>query len=139
MLLAQAQEAGVALDEEQLAFLADTRERVDSGIDASPIASAMFMANLTSYGSDVLFEVPNYDTYHDNTLFEHSVQEMHYSEQPFIDDDSNIEITSDNNVILYDQYLKESENEVVQSTTSPEQQDSMIMSVIEKMSNQVAK
>ncbi|GKG06791.1 hypothetical protein Tco_0329760, partial [Tanacetum coccineum] len=34
MLLAQVQEAGVALSEEQLAFLADTRERVDSGTDA---------------------------------------------------------------------------------------------------------
>nr|GEY40503.1 hypothetical protein [Tanacetum cinerariifolium] len=72
------------------------------------------MANLSSYGSDVLSEIPNYDTYHNNTMFEQSVQEMGYSEHPVIDDDSNIDITSDNNVISYDQYMKESKNEVVQ-------------------------
>ncbi|GJR93140.1 hypothetical protein Tco_0265314 [Tanacetum coccineum] len=86
----KAQEAGVALNEEQLIFLADTRERVDSGTDARTLttttifqsydinafdsdcdeahaAQATFMANLSAYGSDVLSEVPNYDTYHDNT------------------------------------------------------------------------
>ncbi|GKB10141.1 hypothetical protein Tco_0844064 [Tanacetum coccineum] len=157
LLVAQAQEAGVALNEEQLAFLADTREKVDSGTDvrvltttaifqsydidafAAPAALAAFMANISSYDSNVLFEVPNYDTYHNNTVFEQSLQEMEYSEQHVIDDDSNIKITSDNNVISYDQYLKENENEAFQSTTSPEQQDSMIMFVIEDMSNQVAK
>ncbi|GJX27966.1 hypothetical protein Tco_0236045 [Tanacetum coccineum] len=35
--------------------------------------------------------------------------------------------------------LTENEKEVVQSTTSPEQQDAMIMFVIDEMSNQVAK
>ncbi|GKF19351.1 hypothetical protein Tco_0067989 [Tanacetum coccineum] len=39
MLLAQAQEARVALDEEQLAFLADTWERVDSGPDAQALTT----------------------------------------------------------------------------------------------------
>ncbi|GKB28495.1 hypothetical protein Tco_0867896 [Tanacetum coccineum] len=46
---------------------------------------------------------------------------------------------SDINVISYDQYLKENESEVIQGTTSSEQQDAMIMSVIDEMSNQVAK
>ncbi|GKB92976.1 hypothetical protein Tco_0979113 [Tanacetum coccineum] len=32
--------------------------------------------------------------------------------------ESNIDITSDSNIISYDQYLKETENEVVQDTTS---------------------
>ncbi|GKB77141.1 hypothetical protein Tco_0944036 [Tanacetum coccineum] len=96
MLLAQAQESGVALDEEQLAFLADTRERVDSGTNAhaltttsifqtddldafdsdcdeAPTASVVFMANLTSYDSSVLSEFPNYDTYHNKNVFEQSV------------------------------------------------------------------
>ncbi|GKC16437.1 retrovirus-related pol polyprotein from transposon TNT 1-94 [Tanacetum coccineum] len=157
----QSKEAGVALDKEQLAFLADKWERVDSGTythtltttilrtdgidgfdlecDKAPTSSAVFMANLSAYGLDVLFKVPNYDTYHDNNVFEHSVQEMQYFEQHVIDDDSNIEITNDNIVISYDQYLKENESKFVQSTASPEQHKDMIMSVIEKMSNQVAK
>ncbi|GJT77738.1 hypothetical protein Tco_1044463 [Tanacetum coccineum] len=96
------------------------------------------MANLSTYGLDVLSEVPNYDTYHDNIMFEQSVQEMS-SEQPVIGKDSNIEITSDSNVISYYQYLKKNENEVVQSTTSPKQHDAMIMSVIDEMYTQVAK
>ncbi|GJW39985.1 hypothetical protein Tco_0065830 [Tanacetum coccineum] len=124
MQLAQAQEARVSLDEEQIAFLEDKGERVDSDpaaqalttnvifqtysidafdsdVDEAPTESAAFMANLSDYGSNVLSEVPNYNTYHDNIVFEHNVQEMQYSEQPVIDDDSNIEITSDSNVISY--------------------------------------
>ncbi|GJT90277.1 hypothetical protein Tco_1079122 [Tanacetum coccineum] len=61
---------------------------------------------------------------------------MQYSEQPAFINDSDIDITSDINVISYDQYLKETENEVVQDTTSHAQQDALIMSVIEEMSNQ---
>ncbi|GJS21388.1 hypothetical protein Tco_0450020 [Tanacetum coccineum] len=76
-----------------------------------------FMTKLSDYGFDVLF----------NTMFEQNVQEMQYSEQPVIDDDSTIENISDNNVISFDQYLKETENEVVQSTTSPYQQNAVII------------
>ncbi|GJW43234.1 hypothetical protein Tco_0072033 [Tanacetum coccineum] len=39
MLLAQAQEARVILDEEHLAFLANTRERVDSGLDVQALTT----------------------------------------------------------------------------------------------------
>ncbi|GJT22713.1 hypothetical protein Tco_0892650 [Tanacetum coccineum] len=72
--------SGVALDEEQLAFLADIGERVDSGpnsqalittaifqtydidafdsdCDEMPTSSAVFMANLSAYDSDVLSKV----------------------------------------------------------------------------------
>ncbi|GJW23241.1 hypothetical protein Tco_0033863 [Tanacetum coccineum] len=41
------------------------------------------------------------------------------------------------NVISYEQYLQETQNKVVQDTNSSAQQDAMIMSVIEEMSNQV--
>ncbi|GKC14846.1 hypothetical protein Tco_1011628, partial [Tanacetum coccineum] len=78
----------------------DGIDAFDSNVDEAPTESAAFMTNLSDYGSDVL-------------------SEMQYSEQPVTDDDSNIENTSDNNVISYDQYLKESKNEVVQSTASP--------------------
>ncbi|GKB70973.1 hypothetical protein Tco_0932385 [Tanacetum coccineum] len=99
MLLAEFQEAGVILDEEELAFLADTWERVDLGAyvqalttttifqmndidainsdyDEAPTTSAVFMANLTSYVLNVLIEVPNYNNYQDNNVIDQSVQEM---------------------------------------------------------------
>ncbi|GJV12631.1 retrovirus-related pol polyprotein from transposon TNT 1-94 [Tanacetum coccineum] len=50
-MLAKAQEAGQILDEEQLAFLADL------GIPA------VLMANISNYGSDVISEVPTFETY----------------------------------------------------------------------------
>ncbi|GJY04865.1 hypothetical protein Tco_0370805 [Tanacetum coccineum] len=108
ILLAQTLESGAVLDEEQMAFLADNGDAV-----------------------------PSHDINLNNNVFENNVQELQYSEQPPFIDDSNIENTSDSNVISYEQYLKESENEVVQCTTSPAQQDALIMSVIEEVSNQV--
>nr|GEU88659.1 hypothetical protein [Tanacetum cinerariifolium] len=51
-MLAEAYEAGQILDEEQLAFLADP------GIQA-----VVLMANISNYGSDVISEVPNSETY----------------------------------------------------------------------------
>ncbi|GJZ18642.1 hypothetical protein Tco_0554765 [Tanacetum coccineum] len=74
-----------------------------------------------------------------NNVIDQSVHEMQYSKQPVFVDDSNIVITSDNNVISYDQYMKEIKSEVVQDTSSSEQKDALLMSVIEEMSNQVAK
>ncbi|GJX78666.1 hypothetical protein Tco_0326815 [Tanacetum coccineum] len=82
----------------------DDLDAFDSYCDEAPTTSAVFMANLSTYDSDVLSE-----------------------------------ITSDSNVISYDRYLKENENEIVKSTTSPEQHDAMIMFVIDEMSSQVAK
>ncbi|GJY65402.1 hypothetical protein Tco_0467640 [Tanacetum coccineum] len=86
--------------------------------DEAPSASAVLMAKLSAYDLDVLSE---------------------YSKQPIFVDDTNIKITRDNNVISYEQYLQQNKNEVVQDTTSFEQQDAMIIFVIEQMSNQVVK
>ncbi|GJW78015.1 hypothetical protein Tco_0139697 [Tanacetum coccineum] len=47
------------------------------------------------------------------------------------------EISSDNNIIPYSQYLQETQQETVQDTNLQAQQDSMILSVIEKMSEQM--
>ncbi|GKB09893.1 hypothetical protein Tco_0843816 [Tanacetum coccineum] len=54
MLLAQAQEVGVALDEEQLAFLADTRERVDSDPNAQALTTTTIFQtdDLDAFDSD---------------------------------------------------------------------------------------
>ncbi|GJQ90954.1 hypothetical protein Tco_0002093 [Tanacetum coccineum] len=118
----------------------DDIDAFDSDCDEMPTTSLVFMANLYAYDSDVLSKVLNQDTYQDNNVIgDQSVQEMKYFEQLVFVYDLNIDITSDSNAISYDQYMKENKSEVVQDTTSSEQQDAMMMSVIEEMSNQVAK
>ncbi|GJY17216.1 hypothetical protein Tco_0388707 [Tanacetum coccineum] len=87
----------------------------------------------------VVMLVPISDTTQDNYVLDQSIQKMYYSEQPAFDHTSDIEITSDRNIISYDQYTKEIKSEVVQDTISPEQQNDMIMYVIDEMSNQDAK
>ncbi|GJV00875.1 retrovirus-related pol polyprotein from transposon TNT 1-94 [Tanacetum coccineum] len=103
------------------------------------LQSDVLMAKLSSYDSDILLEVPIHDNYLDNHVIDQNVQEMQYSEQPVFNNDTYIDITSDNNMISYEQYLKETVNTVVQDTSSSAQQDAMIMSVIKEMTNQVAK
>nr|GEW13312.1 hypothetical protein [Tanacetum cinerariifolium]GEW24943.1 hypothetical protein [Tanacetum cinerariifolium] len=110
-----------------------------SDCDEAPSAKAMLMANLSSYDFDVLSEVPISDTFQDNFVLNHCVQEMYYSEQPAFVHTLDIETTSDNNITSYDQYMKENESKVVQDTTYLEQKNDMIMSVIDEMFNQVAK
>ncbi|GKG37671.1 hypothetical protein Tco_0456894, partial [Tanacetum coccineum] len=89
------------------------------------------MANLYRYGSDVLSEVPNPDNTH-NAMLNQSVQEIQYSVHSDHVEHPENEITSDINIILYSQYLIESQNPVVQDTNSFTQQDAMILSVIEQ-------
>ncbi|GJR04420.1 hypothetical protein Tco_0527404 [Tanacetum coccineum] len=61
-------------------FQTDGIDEFDSDCDEASTSSVVFMANLFTYGSDVLSEVPNYNTYHDNIVFEQNVQEMQYFE-----------------------------------------------------------
>ncbi|GJY80616.1 hypothetical protein Tco_0493367 [Tanacetum coccineum] len=84
-MLAEAQEAGQILDEEQLAFLADPGvpdcqaiqtiipinaafqtedlDTYDSDCDDVSNAKAVLMANISNYGSDVISEVPHSETH----------------------------------------------------------------------------
>nr|GEV49078.1 ribonuclease H-like domain-containing protein [Tanacetum cinerariifolium] len=103
LMLAEAQEAGQILDEEQLAFIADP------GITEVQVSQpkAVLMVNLLSYDTDVLSKVPCSDTY-PNDMINQYVQEMPYSEQTHIVDFLDKEITSDINIIPYSQYLQES-------------------------------
>ncbi|GJS16820.1 putative nucleotidyltransferase, ribonuclease H [Tanacetum coccineum] len=78
-------------------FHIDDIDSFDSDCDEMPTASAVFMANLSAYDSVVLSEVPNHEIYQDNNVIDQSVQEMQYSEQPIFINDSDIDITSDNN------------------------------------------
>ncbi|GJS19842.1 hypothetical protein Tco_0448474 [Tanacetum coccineum] len=102
----RAQEFGQVLDEEQLAFLADPRitdYTYDSNCDDKSSAKAVLMANLSSYCAHVLSEVPQHDSYKNNDVLNQSVQEMQYFEQSLADYVLDTEITSDSNIISYEQ------------------------------------
>ncbi|GJU43478.1 hypothetical protein Tco_1200744 [Tanacetum coccineum] len=133
MLLAQALESRFVLDEEHMAFLVDNGDTIiigqtsqelttttifqtddpdtfDSDCDEAPSTSAILMAKLSAYDSDVLLEIPTLDIYQNNNVINQGAQEIQYSEQTPFSTDSDIDITSDSNVISYEQYLKETEN-----------------------------
>ncbi|GKB49221.1 putative ribonuclease H-like domain-containing protein [Tanacetum coccineum] len=121
-MLAEAQEAGQILDEEQLAFLADPGvpdgqavqtiipnnaafqtedlDTYDSDCDDISNAKAVLMANISNYGSDVILKVPHSETYL-NDMENQSVHAMQDFEQTPVVDVIDNEITSDSNIILY--------------------------------------
>ncbi|GJS80378.1 hypothetical protein Tco_0730259 [Tanacetum coccineum] len=158
VLLVEAQGSGKVLNEEELEFLADPGvaegpvtqtvitnnaayqvddlDAYDSDCDKFSIAKAVIMANLSSYGSDVLSEVPHSENTH-NDMLNQSVQEISYSEQTHLVNYPENEITSDSNIIPYSQYLLKTQNAAVQDINSSAQQDAMILSVFEQLSNHV--
>ncbi|GJT70911.1 retrovirus-related pol polyprotein from transposon TNT 1-94 [Tanacetum coccineum] len=125
-MLAEAQEARQILDEEKLAFLADPRipagqaqtiiphnaafktkdlDTYDSDCDDLSTAQAVLMANISNYGSDVILEVPNSETYL-NDMDNQSVHALQDFEQSQVMDFIDNEISIDSNIISYSQYLK---------------------------------
>ncbi|GKB97226.1 putative ribonuclease H-like domain-containing protein, partial [Tanacetum coccineum] len=121
-MLAEAQEAGKILDEEQLAFLADPGvpdgqavqaiilnnasfqtedlDTYDSDCDDISNAQAVFMANISNYCSDIISEVPQFETNH-NDMENQSVLVMQDFEQLPVLDFTDNEIHSDSNIISY--------------------------------------
>ncbi|GJX80695.1 retrovirus-related pol polyprotein from transposon TNT 1-94, partial [Tanacetum coccineum] len=91
------------------AYQVDDLDAYDSDYDEISTAKAVLMANLSSYGSDVLSEIVDHP---DN------------------------EIYSDSNIIPYSQYLLEIQNAKVRNTNSFAQQDAMLLSVFEQLSEQ---
>ncbi|GJW47716.1 putative ribonuclease H-like domain-containing protein [Tanacetum coccineum] len=113
-MLAEAQEARQILEEKQLTFLADPRtedlDTYDSDCDDLLNAQAVLMVNISNYDSNVILEVPYSETYL-NDMENQSVHAIQDFEQtPAVD-------FSDNEIHT--------------------QQDSMILSVIEQMSEQM--
>ncbi|GJU44345.1 hypothetical protein Tco_1201611 [Tanacetum coccineum] len=144
MLLMQAQENGVVLDEEQLLFIAGGQDNTfdddvdeppvqdlalnvdqvfqanqcdafDYDVDEAPTAQTMFMANISSadpiydeagpsYYSDILSEVQYHDNYIDSVGEYHEVHEMQNDVQQNYVVDSDVEYTSDSNIISYEQH-----------------------------------
>ncbi|GJR94419.1 hypothetical protein Tco_0266593 [Tanacetum coccineum] len=150
VLLVEAQRSGKVLNGEELVFLADPRvidslvtqtvikhnttyqaddlDAYDSGCDDIFTTKAVLMANLSSYISYVLSELPHSENTH-NDMLNKSVQEMSYSEQTHLVNYLKNEITSDSNIIPYSQYLLETKNAAVQDINSSLQQDVMILSL----------
>ncbi|GJV77359.1 retrovirus-related pol polyprotein from transposon TNT 1-94 [Tanacetum coccineum] len=144
MLLMQAQENGVALDEEQLLFLtgrqdntvdedvdeqpvqdlalnvdnmfqADDCDAFDSDVDKAPTEKTMFMANLSSVDPDAVCEHHEEHEMHDNVLTKTTL----LTTCRFI--------TSNRNMIPYDQYVKDNAVPVVQSNVSSVTNDAYMM------------
>nr|GEV34180.1 integrase, catalytic region, zinc finger, CCHC-type, peptidase aspartic, catalytic [Tanacetum cinerariifolium] len=157
VLLVQAQANRQVLQEEELEFLADPgmtesssnqnvvttnaayqaddMDAYDSDCDEINTAKIALMENLSHYGSDNLAKINN----HDNRT-NHFLQEMQVpmtSEQSTILTQSNTEIASDSNIILYSQYMNESQYNTVQNSTLPALQDDLILPVIEQLKTQV--
>ncbi|GJY26118.1 hypothetical protein Tco_0400844 [Tanacetum coccineum] len=103
-------------------FRADQCNAFDSDVDEAPTAQTMFMANLSSidlvYDSDTISEVQDHDNCLDNMNESHEEHEMHHVIQPNDIVDSNTEYTSNNNIILYEQYIHDNEDKVVHSDVS---------------------
>ncbi|GJY13946.1 hypothetical protein Tco_0383255 [Tanacetum coccineum] len=118
------------------AFQTKDLDTYDSDCDDISNAKAVLMANISNYGSDVISEVPHSETYL-NDMENQGVHAMQDFEQPPAVDFTDNEIHSDSNIIPYSQYLQETQQENVQDTHLQAQQDSMILSVIEQMSEQM--
>nr|GEW54384.1 integrase, catalytic region, zinc finger, CCHC-type, peptidase aspartic, catalytic [Tanacetum cinerariifolium] len=119
-------------------FQADDCDAFVSNVDEAPTAQTMFMANFSSanpvydevgssYDLDVLFEVHDHDHYQDVVCEHHEVHEMHDDVQPNYVVDSHTGYTSDNNMIPYDQYVKDNAVQVVQSDVSVVPNDAYMM------------
>nr|GEU48308.1 hypothetical protein [Tanacetum cinerariifolium] len=136
LMLAEAQEASQILDEKQLAFLADP-DAYDLDCDNLSSAIPVSMANLSSYDPKVLLDVPYSDSY-PNDMISQDVQEMQYYEQTHVDDFQDNEIHSGSNIIMYSQYLQESQDAVIQDTNPSTPNDLLVLSLVEQMTDHVA-
>nr|GEW06209.1 hypothetical protein [Tanacetum cinerariifolium] len=133
VLLVEAQGYGKVLNEEEFEFLADL------GVAEGPVTMTVFTHNVAYQADDL--DVYDSDCNDFSTakaiLMANFVREMSCFEQTHLVNYSENEITSDSNIIPYSQYLLETQNAAVQNTNSSTQQDAMILSVFEQLSNQV--
>ncbi|GJU96785.1 hypothetical protein Tco_1321541 [Tanacetum coccineum] len=155
-MLAEAQEAGQILDEEQLAFLADPGvpngqavqtiipnnaafqtedlDTYDSDYDDILNAKAVLMANISNYGSDVISKVPHFETYL-NDMENQGVHAMQDFEQTPVVDFTDNEIHSDSNIILYSQYLQETQQ--ANEKANKEQNNESVTAELERYKERV--
>nr|GEY12641.1 hypothetical protein [Tanacetum cinerariifolium] len=119
-------------------FQADNSDAFDSDIDEAPTTQTMFMANLSfvdpvtdkagpSYDSDILSKVQDHDHYQDAVCAHHEEHAMHDNVQLNHIVYSHADYTSDSNMILYDQYVKDNAMPVVHSNVSSVPDDAYMM------------
>ncbi|GKD67207.1 hypothetical protein Tco_1309315 [Tanacetum coccineum] len=118
------------------AFQTEDLDTYDSDCDDLATAQAVLMDNISSYGSDVIYEVPNPEQYL-NDMDNQSVHALQDFEQSPVLDLIYNEIHSDSNIIPYSQYLQETQQATVQDTNVQAQQDSITLSMFEQMSEQM--
>ncbi|GKA34663.1 integrase, catalytic region, zinc finger, CCHC-type containing protein [Tanacetum coccineum] len=114
MLLAQAQEAGVVLNDEQQDFLANGLEEINDCEDLQLQATTNFKAD-------------------------HLVQELEYIENIVSNNEAYDELTSNNNVISYAVCIVTIGNDEDNYVPPPIQNNDRILSIIEHMKTQVEK
>ncbi|GKC16775.1 hypothetical protein Tco_1013557 [Tanacetum coccineum] len=110
MLIMQAQDNGVVLDEEQLLFIAANQcDAFNSDVDEAPTAQTMFIANLSSadliyddagpsYDSDILSEVQDHDNFIDSVVSSNGTRVM--QTKPFYDEKKKVAIGYKNPLYL---------------------------------------
>ncbi|GJS74634.1 hypothetical protein Tco_0707475 [Tanacetum coccineum] len=129
-------------------FQAVDCDAFNSDVDEAPTAQTMFMANLssaypvydeadTSYDSYILSEVHDHDHYQDDVCEHHEEHEMHDDVQPNYIVDPHADYTSDSNMIMYDQYVKDNAVPVVQSNVTSVPNDAYMM-ILNEMHEQPA-
>nr|GFB58145.1 hypothetical protein [Tanacetum cinerariifolium] len=101
------------------AYQADDLDAYDYDCDDFFTAKAVLMANLSSYGSDVLSEIPHSKNTHTDMLNQ-SVQEMSNSEQIHLVNYLANEITGDSNIIPYTHNVIAKETNVISIADSEE-------------------
>nr|GEZ13712.1 hypothetical protein [Tanacetum cinerariifolium] len=118
------------------AYQANDLDVYDLDCDELNTAKVTLMVNLSQYGLDVLAEAHNPDNM-DNNMINQGVQGRSSSEQSIFMNFLETEITSDSNIILYSQYVHETQHAAVRNSNSSAQQDALILSVIEQLKTQV--
>nr|GEU39832.1 putative reverse transcriptase domain-containing protein [Tanacetum cinerariifolium] len=97
------------------AYQADDLDAYDSDCDEINSAKTTFMANLSHYGSDNLAEVHNLDNVSNNVI-DQDVRAILISEQSNILNQSEIEITSDSNIIPYSRVIQKTDAIVIRDS-----------------------
>nr|GEY96443.1 hypothetical protein [Tanacetum cinerariifolium] len=137
----------LALNEDNV-FQADQCDAFDSDVDEDPTAQTMFMENISSagpiydevglaYDLNILSKVQDHDNYIDSVGVYHEVHEMQIDVQPTYVVNPDAEYMSNNDIILYEQYVKENTLQVVQSDVSSMPNDALVM-IINDMPEQPA-
>ncbi|GJU52370.1 hypothetical protein Tco_1226084 [Tanacetum coccineum] len=132
MLLTQAQEAGVVLNEEQQDLLADSLEEINDCEDLQLQATTNFKANHVELNHVMILTYTLRQIYHDSDML---------NEVPHHDsnNESYNEHKGNNDVISYTDYMLTIGNDEDNYVPPPVQKNDMMLSVIKQMKSQVEK